>query len=137
MADYPLTVHVPEGLFDQLRQRARVTDRTVEQMLLDQLTNALQSPLPQDETAELNALPHLSDSALWTLAAEQMPRAEQERLSVLLALNERVTLNATESAELDELLERGDRLMLRKAEATAILTKRGYTVSSVQLRTND
>jgi hypothetical protein len=85
--------------------------------------------LPSDEEAELDALRLLSDDTLWTIAAEQMPHAQQERRSALLKLNERGAITEPELAELDTLLHRGDRLMARKAEAAGILTERGYKVA--------
>jgi hypothetical protein len=90
----------------------------------DDLTN-----LPADEQAELATLQHLSDDALWKVAADQMPAISQARLSSLLALNKRKILTDTENRELDALLALGDRIMLRKAEAAALLTKRGHTVT--------
>jgi hypothetical protein len=77
--------------------------------------------LPPEEQAELDALHHLSDDALWTIAREQMPADVQARAHDLM---DRKTLSNEEQAELDLLVERGDRLMLRKAEASAILRDR-------------
>jgi len=85
--------------------------------------------LSAEEQAELAILQHLSDESLWEIAAEQMPKESQARLSFLLALNKRGLLSNAETTELDTLLANGDLLMLRKAEAAAILTKRGYVVT--------
>ena len=104
----------------------------IERVLSQQLESALDdlTGLPADEQAELAALQHLSDDTLWTIAAEQMSRSTQERLTLLLALNKRGSLTDAEVSELDALLTYGDRLTLRKAEAAAILTKRGNIVTS-------
>jgi hypothetical protein len=114
MADYPLTIHVPEQLYEQLRQRALQSAQPIEELLMMQLTATLFEPIPPEDRAEISALQRLSDEALWTLAAEQMPRADQERLSLLLALNKRASLSEVETSELDGLVERGDRLICGK-----------------------
>jgi hypothetical protein len=41
--------------------------------------------------------------------------------------NSRGVMTDEEHGELEKLVERGDRLMLRKAEAAAMLRKRGHT----------
>jgi hypothetical protein len=134
MADQIVLV-LPDEIAARARQIAESNAISVEQVLIDYL-KTLPFPLPQlaaDEQAELDALHHLSDDALWTIAREQMPRTQQERFSLLLALNKRSALTQTETAELDDLLERSDRLTLRKAEAAALLTTRGYKVMPQQM----
>jgi hypothetical protein len=58
----------------------------------------------------------LSDDTLWTIAHEQMQKTLQERMSVLMTRNTRGTITDAENAELTELVERGNRLTLRKAQ---------------------
>jgi len=72
-------------------------------------------------------LHHLSDDALWTIAREQMPEDVQARAHALMDKNSPSIMADEEHGELEHLVERGDRLMLRKAEAAALLRKRGYT----------
>jgi hypothetical protein len=85
--------------------------------------------LPQAEQDELNALAHFSDAALWTIAREQMPSSEQARLQILMDLNNTGALSDIEQDEFDQPIELGQRLMLRKAHAAALLTEHGYTVT--------
>src|SRR5690606_30501397 len=89
--------------------------------------------LPPDEEAELEALQALSDDALWTIAREQMPDAQQRRMQDLMDKNSLGTTTAEEYAELEALVERGQRLMMRKSEAAALLTRRGYKVTPKEL----
>jgi hypothetical protein len=84
--------------------------------------------LPPDEEAELAALKALSDDVLWTIAREQMASELQARMEVLMDKNSVGTISSDEYAELELLVERGQRLMVRKSEAGALLTGRGYTV---------
>ena len=134
MTDHVVTVTISDQVYEYIRRIAEATDQPVEQVLRQRLEEMLPlPPLPSDEEAELAALRLLSDDALWTIAAEQMPSVQQERRSALLKLNERGVITEPETTELDGLLQRGDRLMVRKAEAAGILTERGYKVTSQDL----
>jgi hypothetical protein len=124
-----IILKVPEDISARARQIAAAMAQPVEQLLLDHL-KTLAAPLPvlpPDTQVELDALHHLSDDALWTIASAQMPEDAQARAHALLDKNSRGAITDDEHAELEQLVERGDRLMLRKAEAATILRKRGYT----------
>jgi hypothetical protein len=127
---------VPEDISTRARQIAETVARPVEQIFLDHLqTLSVPLPaLPPDTQAELDALHSLSDDALWTIANEQMPKDVQARVYALLDKNSRGVLIDAEHAELDILVERGDRLMLRKAEAAALLRARGYSFTPKGLK---
>jgi hypothetical protein len=133
MSDYLL--NVPEEIYRQAQQIAASTSQPVEQVILDYLRTrfAPLPTLPPDEEAELDALKQLSDDALWTIAREQMARDAQERMSVLMDKNSSGTISSEEYRELQQLVERGQRLTLRKSEAAALLTKRGYKVTPKDL----
>lgn len=128
MADL-IILEVPEDISVRAREIAETVAQPVEQLLLDHL-KTLAPPLPvlpPDTQVELAALHHLSYDALWTIAREQMPEDVQARAHALMDKNSRNVMTDEEHAELEKLVERGDRLMLRKAEAAALLRKRGYT----------
>lgn len=134
MIDY--IVSVPEDVYRRAQEIAETTDQSVEQVLTEHL-NAFASPmLPPDEEAELAALKHLSDDALWTIAREQLPQDIQTHMQHLMDRNTSGELTTDEYAELVALVERGQRLMLRKSEAAAVLTHRGYTVRRSDMRPN-
>lgn len=127
----PIVLTIPGDISARARQIAETTAQPVEQVLLEHL-KTLSTPLPAlpaEEQAELDALHHLSDDALWTIAREQMPDDVQARAHTLMDKNSTGTLTDTEPAELEQLVQRADRLMLRKAEAASILRKRGYLFS--------
>lgn len=127
-----ITLHVPEELATRARQIAATLAQPVEQLLLDHLkTLSVPLPvLPHETQAELDALQQLSDDALWTIAGAQMPAEVQARAKTLLDNNSRGVITDEEHDELETLVERGDRLMLCKAEAVAIL--RGRRIASPQ-----
>lgn len=122
MSDYTLTI--PEEVYLRARQIADATSQPVDAILVDYLRTL--PALPPDEVAELAALRHLSDDALWTIAREQMPQDVQDRMQTLMDKNTQGTISDAEYAELDAYVERGNRLMVRKAEAAGILMERGH-----------
>ncbi|MEO8611568.1 MAG: hypothetical protein ABI690_26960 [Chloroflexota bacterium] len=133
------TLTVPEEVYSRARRIADETSRPIEQILLEHL-QTLPDPLPTlppDEQEELDALKHLSDDALWTFAREQMPQDIQERMQVLMDKNSHGTISDEEYAELSTNVERGNRLMVRKAEAAHLLTERGYDFSQSDFRASE
>jgi len=96
-------------------------------VLLHRLEQALSEPLPSlpaEEQAELDTMPNLSDEALWTLAREQTPMVVQERMQFLMDRNSLGTISDQEYDELEELVERGNRRMLHKGQATVLSKNR-------------
>jgi hypothetical protein len=126
VSDYVL--NVPDDVVAAAREIAEATAQPVEDVLLNRLKTVL-SALPPDEEAELDALRHLSDDALWTIARERMADSVQEHMQALMDKNSLGTITPDEYSELEQLVDRGQRLMLRKSEAAAILTRRGYQIS--------
>lgn len=119
---------IPEEISERARAIAELTAQSVEAVLLEHL-KSLSTPLPSlpaEQQAELDVLSQLSDDTLWTIAREQMPDAAQAHFEKLTVKASGSKLTPEEAHELDVLVERADRLMLRKAEASAILRSRGY-----------
>lgn len=115
---------IPDTILNRAKEIAQNSSQSVEDILLGHL-QAL-AVLPEDEQAELKALHALSDDALWTIAAEQLPESIKARMETLMDANSRGTITDGEFIELESLVERGNRLMLRKAEASGILIERGH-----------
>jgi hypothetical protein len=138
MSNY--TISIPDTLYEKAQRIARQTSRQVDEVIRSKLEGALDEPLfdlPDEEKEELKAMAYLSDDALWTIAREQLPRAIQERMSILMTRNTRGTMADAEYAELTELVERGNRLTLRKARAMKYLTERGPKVTTDSLMSAD
>lgn len=133
-----MQITIPENLSTRLRQLAAQRQQPVETIIADRLFTALDGELdnlPTDEQAELRALHHLSVDALRAIAAEQMMPVNQEMMAQLMTRSSKGELKQEEQEKLAALVERGDRLMLRKAEAAAILVHRGYAQSPDKLMT--
>ena len=134
MSDYPITLTVPDHIYERARRIAEATSQPIEHILLEQLEYAFAPPLPQlppDEQAEFDALTQLSDEALWTIAQEQMPAPKQTRMQKLMAANTQGIITPDEHAELSKLVDQGQRLMLRKAQAAVLLTERKHNTAYV------
>ncbi len=63
-----------------------------------------------------------------------MQPAKQERMSLLMDKNSLGTIADEEYAELTTLVESGQRLTLRKAEAMKLLLDRGYQIGLEDLK---
>lgn len=138
MRDY--TVTIPESLYDKARQAAEQKAQPVEEFIRERLEQSLTDTrldLPADERAELEALAYLSDDALWTMAREQMSASKQARMGILMDKNSRGSITPPEYAELEQFVEQGQRLTLRKAEAMKRLLERGYSVTLDDLKPTD
>lgn len=123
-----LTLTIPDDILARATKLAETIEQPVEAILmahLQTLTASIQL-LPEEQVAELEALHHLSDDALWTIAREQMPSEIQNRAHDLMTRNNLEELDSIESDELQHYVDRADRLMLRKAEAAFLLRERGY-----------
>jgi hypothetical protein len=126
------TISIPSSLYEKAQRLAKHTAQSVDEIICARLEGALDQPLidlPSDERAELHAMAYLSTDALWTIAREQMPPDVQQAMSQLMEKNSQGTITAEEFRALSALVERGQRLTLRKAQAMKLLLDRGYAVS--------
>ena len=134
------TISIPHALYEKAQRIAQRTSRQVDDVIRTRLEGAFEEPLfdlTAEEQAELQAIAYLSDDILWTIARKQMPAALQERTSTLLTKNQRGTITEAEYAELEALVERGDRLTLLKSEAMKHLAERGHSISLDDLKPAD
>jgi hypothetical protein len=105
-----LVLPVSEGLlylYERARRLAKEKAIPIEEILVHQLeTTLVELPtLPPDEQAELDALTHLSDDALWTIAREQMEADRQTWMQTLMDRNNLGTISSGEHVELEKLVE--------------------------------
>jgi hypothetical protein len=140
MSQYSVTLPIPDYIYDHARRIAEGTSQSIEAVLLQQLQDAFTAPVPDlapEEQRELEALSLLSDDALWTIARERMPEDRQARLHALMDANSQGKLTDRQQAELEALVIQGQRLSVRKAQAAAVLTGRGYRVTLEALSATD
>jgi predicted transcriptional regulator len=131
MADKTVTIQMPEETWRRLQRVADLTYRSVTDVLVTTLNAALNAPgdIPAELADELAAMHVLSDEALWAAAQPTLSPAEQTRLAQLNHLAGERALTEPEAAEQVALLNAYHRSVLRRAQALAILTQRGHTLS--------
>jgi plasmid stability protein len=131
MSDRTVTVTVPPGLYEHLRQRAEQRQRSIEDEVVLMLAAAVPAgdTPPDDFEATLASLVSLDDEALWRLARSRVAEEDAGRLDVLGDRRQRSGLTDSELREAEELVQRHDRVMVVRAEAAALLTQRGHDVS--------
>ena len=134
------TIAIPHLLYEKAQRLAQQTSQSVDEIICTRLEGALDQPrldLPSDERAELQAMSYLSTDALWTMAREQMQSDVQYAMTQLMEKNSQGTLTEDEFCDLSALVERGQRLTLRKSQAMKLLLDRGYAVSLDALKPTD
>jgi hypothetical protein len=130
MAVSMIPVQVPEPLYRRLERTAKLTRRTVDEVLASTIAVALpsMSDLPEALANELASMIWLNDEALRAAAQPTFTVEQQKRLSELNDLEDQRQLSEPEQAEREALLAEYNRAVLRRAQAFAVLAQRGYQV---------
>src|SRR5437763_3814227 len=135
MAVEPVTVHVPHALYARFEERARQTQRSVEEELVEALAEAVSlddDSLPSDVVAALRPLDTMSAEALWQLArTSHLSPAAAAHLEELNHKRQREGLNAEEQQIAEALRHQYERAMLVRVEAMAKLKERGQDISAL------
>ncbi len=129
MVDYQVTLRVSPTVYEQAQRIAAQTAQPLEQVLEARLDSSFDA-LPIDEQTELAAFRQLADDTLLGMVGEQMPHALNERMITLGERTSHGLITLDEAAEYAVLVERGNRLLLRKAWAANILMDRGHKLSA-------
>ncbi|PKO22662.1 MAG: hypothetical protein CVU38_08160 [Chloroflexi bacterium HGW-Chloroflexi-1] len=131
MSVHAITLSLPEPLYQRARAAAQIANRPLEQVLTQSIAlslPALESDLPAAIRSELAALPLLSDARLWAIARTTLDKRKQARLQTLAETQKFRSLTLVEKAELGQLMDEAELVMLRKAEVYHLLARRGHTV---------
>lgn len=136
MTQQTLTLAIPDYIYEQLRNQAQATGRSLADFASQLLTQTLPPPveddLPPAIQAELQAMTHLSDDALWQIARGRMNEDKVALYDVLLERNQEGELTSQGRELLDGLREEADALMLRKAHAYTLLKSRGHRLPTLE-----
>lgn len=130
MTESQVLIQVPEPVYRRLQGAAKAAQRSVSDVLASAVTTALPpSPdLPEALADELAEMIWLSDEALWQATMPTFTDEQQERLAALNDLSDDRTLTAVEEAEQRALLNAYEESVLRRAQAFAILSRRGHHI---------
>lgn len=134
MNTQPVTVQMPENLYERLQLLAEKRKSSLESELIEVVANAL--PVEEEQlSAELNQLLNdlsvLDDKALWQAGRSHLPRSASERLEFLHHKRQREGLTPTERDESTTLLAQYERYLLVRAQAAALLQQRGFGVAEL------
>ncbi|PSB14475.1 hypothetical protein C7B65_26390 [Phormidesmis priestleyi ULC007] len=110
-----VTLTLPDSLAQQVHEVATLTQRPLEDVLLEWLTRGSMEP----------AIASLSDTQVLALCDSELSLQEQTQLSDLLGKQRENQLRSDERSHLDHLLQRYRRGLVRKAEAWKIAVERG------------
>ena len=133
MSSQPLTISLPEPLYERLRERAEQTQRSVEEETLEALATAVpvNGTLPSEISAALEALDQLDDTLLWDTARSRLPASVSAELESLHMQERRVGLSTEESQRLARLVRQYEQHMLVRARAAVLLRQRGHDISGL------
>lgn len=131
-----LTLTLPDSLYRHIETKARASQSSVDDYVLDTLQRQSPPPveddLPDDLQAELRAMEALSDEALWAIARSKMNEDKLALYEVLLERNRANSLTVEGREMLTSLGEGADHLMVRKSQAFALLQSRGHQLPSLE-----
>jgi hypothetical protein len=128
MTQSTVSIEIPNNLFEQLKRRAELLHRPVEELVIQTLTagSPAAGELPADLAAELEAMGNFSDDALWSATKPSISLAERSRLEQLNQLAGERQLSRAETEEQSQLLAAWLRSVARRAHAFSILQLRGH-----------
>jgi hypothetical protein len=125
MSQQPVTVELPDDLYERIQQAAEESNRSVETVLVESLNLLFGEP---SSDPNISALKDYSDEQLWAVVYKRLPWTQSERLRELSAQNKQSLLTNVELRELETLLELVDTQMLMRSEALLRLKERGRDV---------
>ncbi|HMQ52467.1 MAG TPA: hypothetical protein PKE64_22985 [Anaerolineae bacterium] len=111
-----ITLELPETLAQRARTEASRTNRRIEEVLVDWLSQLEMAEPPVDS---------LSDEQVLALSDAQLEPPQSDELSDLLALNREGRLEDTARRRLDELMRLYRVGLVRKAQALKVAIDRG------------
>jgi plasmid stability protein len=134
MSTQTVTVNLPETLYEQVKQHARQTQRSIEDELIAMILAALPTidDLPADLANAVKQLAFLTEDELWQAARTTLPVNDAKRMQELVEKRQREGLTADENTEIEQLAYRYDQTMLVRAKAVALLKERGQDISSLR-----
>jgi hypothetical protein len=127
----PITVNVPQSVYERIRRAAERRRRTVADEVAAVVEQAFADDRPPETADLVEQLPHLSDPDLWSAARLRVPAEQSTRMQNLVWKEQAEGLTAAEQEEADLLQRYARQVMLVRAEAAALLRQRGHDVSSL------
>ncbi len=136
MTAHAITLRLPTPVYEQYKQRAEQTHRSVEAELLDAVTTAAPEPerLPESLTQAVAELETLDDDALWLSARHAFSPEASDELEALHFKRQDKGLTEAEQETASKLVQEYERIMLVRAHAARLLQERGHDVTGLVVR---
>lgn len=134
MSEPTLAIQMPQPLYQRLQRLAELTHRPLESLVLQTLDThipPLLEDLPEPVRKDLAALEQLDATALWQVAQGVWSPEQSARYAALLEKDRASTITASEQAALEDLYQKANCHMLRKAYANALLKWRGHQLPTL------
>ncbi len=134
MALQTVTFNLPDVLYQQIKQRARRTRRSVEDELVAMVTAALPAidELTANIAGDIKQFTLLTEAELCEAAQTTLSAGESERMKVLLQKHQRESLKAEEREELEDLVHHYNQIMLAQVQAIDLLEQSGHDISNLK-----
>lgn len=132
-----VTLRLPARTYRQAQQRTRVTHRSVEEELVAAVENGLSisdalTGIPHNIAEEMAQLAFLDNEHLWRAAQLVVPLDIANRVQELVTKQQAAGLTETEEQEARQLQHIANRVMLIRAEAAALLKRRGFDLTGLR-----
>ena len=130
-----VTLRLPTRLYQQIKQRAYETRRSVEDELVSTVRTSLIATddlvgIHPDIATGMAQLTFLDDHHLWRAAQQVVPLEKSECMQALTLKQQAEGLTQSEQEEAEQLRHFAHRVMLVRAEAAVLLKKRGLEAES-------
>jgi hypothetical protein len=119
----PITINIPEELYQRAKRFAHLANRDIESVITDTMLSSL--PPMREHIDALQPVETLSDEEILKLAQSQMEPEQDVQMSELLAKQRENELTESEAIALATLMQAYQEGWLRKTTALAEAVKRG------------
>lgn len=126
MSQPTVELQIPPEIYERAQQIAKVSNRSIESILIDGLT-LLFGTLP-DKGVSPESLKDYTDEQLWAIVHQRLAWPQDTRLRELIALGKQGQITEDEKTELERLINLVDHQMLLRSEALLLLKKRGHDI---------
>ncbi len=134
MSNQTVTINLPDALYEQLKQRANLSQSTIEAELLQMVSAIIPvaGKLTPDLRGQLAQMQFLDDKALWQAARTRLSKRSLSQLQSLNYKRQREGLTEAETQKSNTLLQQYERIILLRAQAAQLLKERGHDLSEFE-----
>lgn len=131
MTVYPVTVNLPEQVYQQIKHAARTVHRPVSDFVTEAVVAA--APVMDAPASSLRVdlahMAYLNDAALWQAARSTLSSEQRQQLQDLHDKQQSIGLTPEEAVDEQALVKLYRETLLVRAQAVALLQRRGYEIS--------